>query len=94
MTGGSGAKGTTAPFGQVAHLAGGEIDFEVVPLLDGAGVAGQHRQPDVDRVAKEDARERLGEHRPRTGQLDDARRVLAARAEAEVAPAHHEDRPA
>ena len=90
ITGGSGTKGMTCTGRQVADLAGAQVDLELVLLADAARVALQHGQADVDGVAEEDAREALRQHGADAGELDDARRVLAARAQAEVAAADDE----
>ena len=90
MTGGSGGNVDLGALGHVAQHAGLEIDDELVAVVDEVGVALDDRQAGVDRVAVEDAREALREHRLGVAVDEHERRLLAARAHAEVLAGHQE----
>ena len=64
MTGGSGAKGTVAPVvrSRTSPAARSTSSSSHCSIALVSQIS--DRQPHVDRVAKEDAREGLGQHRP------------------------------
>src|SRR5574341_1496715 len=71
---------------EIADRAGGRFHFDLIPLGDAVHgrCAFQDRQADVNRVAEEDARKRLGDDGGHAGGFDADRRDLARRAAPEV----------
>src|SRR5438105_1471662 len=77
---------------EVADDAFVEVDLQLVTLLDRlGGLRGlQDREAEVDRVAEEDARERVGHHHAHARAADRHRRDLARRAASEIGAGHQD----
>src|SRR5262249_37455055 len=73
---------------EIAQRAVGEVDLDLVPLLDLLVDAwrGPDRQADIDRIAREQSPEARRHHHRNAGLLHGGRRLLAARPAAEILP--------